>query len=102
MKVAGGGTSRTSSPCTSSVGALQDKWRNIQKCEKRKSRPSREDRQPCLSSTTSIPAGSARCRRLCGDLHGQQCAVQSPMPACPVNVLSTADHKGTGSRLLLV
>lgn len=60
--------------------ALQDKWRNIQKCEKRRKVPRREASQPCVSSVTSAPAGSARCRRLCVNLHSQQCAVHLPMP----------------------
>eukprot|EP00891_Asterochloris_glomerata_P005416 jgi/Astpho2/5416/Aster-x0680 len=38
---------------------LKDKWRNIQKCEKRRKVPRREASQPCVSSVTSAPAGSA-------------------------------------------
>ena len=62
------------------VRALQDKWRNIQKCEKRRNMPRREAHQRCVSLTTSTPAGSARCRRRV-NMHGQQCAVQSPQCA---------------------
>ena len=82
------------------VRAPQDKWRNIQKCEKRRSVPSREASQPSRWSINSTPAGRTRCCRLCVNLHSQQCAVQSPMPGNHTHVLSTADHQGRGCPLL--